>query len=61
MTPQYIKRLLVREPPPEYQSGNQDVFRYFGPFESREDAEKYTAPRAVDAGAIFCLWPPDAS
>ena len=63
MKPLYIKWISVQEKPRDFEYVPHVVSRFFGPFETKEEAEKYTVPGAIDTGnerIVFCLWPPDS-
>ena len=59
MKPQYIKRIEICEGPRPYESSYDIVSRYFGPFETHEEAEKYTVRHQFTAGVVFPVWPPE--
>ena len=57
--PLYVKRIEVCEGPRPYESDYDVVSRYFDPFETQEEAEKYSVPRMFTKGDVFPMWPPD--
>ena len=60
MEPQYIRRITVNETLHEFDPSGP-VSRFVGPFATKEEAEKYTAPGMVGVGTpeVYCIWPPD--